>query len=144
MTKCSDQKPSSAPCNGFYGHPGGVSNLDHRCLEWGVRRSRPLPGTQWGGADFSSGSVPLDVLIRKLYVIRFCRMQRDLIKGALVAAAQGPWSSAVLMPASSSFILQVTGDDRMAEDQMTIMKFASSFDANFLFLQSSIGSIISD
>ena len=25
---------------------------------------RPLPGTQWGGADFSSGSVPIDVLLR--------------------------------------------------------------------------------
>jgi hypothetical protein len=90
------------------------------------------------GADLASVTLPLGDIVRELHPVRCSRMTNDMLKGALVAAQQGPWSLALFMPMCSSLIMQTTADQKKASDNKTVTGLAASLIVQWLLLKASV------
>ncbi len=100
-------------------------------------RERPL-NSKIAGDDWDTIVLPLPEILAQLYFVRQPRMTKDMLRGATFAAQKGPGSVALLMPISSTFIMQVTADQEKANDEKTVTGFAVSLITQFMWLDASV------
>ncbi|HWN93685.1 MAG TPA: hypothetical protein VNT99_01520 [Methylomirabilota bacterium] len=88
-------------------------------------------------ADLNSVSLPVAEIVRELHVVRLSRMTTDIFKGATAMQEhRGPL--ALLTPACSTLIMQITADMRKAADEGAVAGFAASMAVQWMLLQTSV------